>query len=193
MKTVLKPCRIHIDTETGGQTSGSVIFQIGAWCNLTEQTLDIKVSSESCRDLGLHFDKATLNWWEFQSPELFARVSSGTVPLPKALAALSTWLTSQVSLLAEETPVEIWMNSPSFDSEKILLPAYMKVTGGTDGRPWDFREERDFRTLVALASELGLPIYRKPIGAHDALVDATTQGKYVEHIFEILYAEMKGV
>lgn len=164
--------RISIDTETLGTSHGSVICQIAAYNIDTEASTTIYVDIADCAREGLLRDQSTLDWWKKQDPQIYLKVTSGKISLKDSLRALTNWIHQQ----STETPEEVWMNSPSFDSAKILEPAYA-VFGWQ--LPWGFRAERDFRTLRALSP---LRLYTPPLGAHDALVDAIAQGKFVKEI-----------
>ena len=162
--------RISLDTETLGITAGSMIAQIAA-VDIDNPSIffNVYLDISTQAALGLNLDKSTVDWWNLQDPAIKAKVFGGSASLSPSLTRLSIWLQQF------DTP-EIWMNSPDFDSGKILAPAYA-ACGQTI--PWAYYQERDFRTAKALgASYLNLH-YQKPIGAHDALVDAKQQGEYI--------------
>ena len=167
---------ISLDTETGGIQTGSVVYQIGAKCLNNGALFSVYISPASCLRAGLLMDVSTQEWWAKQDQEIRARVQGGTVSLQEALTQFTAWIDAQTWTRyagGENFPkLEVWMNSPSFDSEKILGPAY-KVCGWP-GVPWKYHQERDFRTLAAWYGD-----YQKPEGAHDALVDAIAQGDYI--------------
>lgn len=160
--------RISVDTETLGTTTKSVPLQISAvdvdnpssffnayvdWADLTKE--------------GFRVNGSTLRFWMKQPEEIRTKVFAGTVALPEILKGLAEFC---------KDATEVWMNSPSFDSEKILIPAYNHFKLPV---PWSFRDERDFRTLKALGFAYFDMPYQYPAGAHDALTDATAQAEYI--------------
>ena len=163
--------RLHIDTETLGISPGSVILQI-AVASEDGMIFEVRISKESCLAAGLTYDAATLDWWDKQDPVVRARVFSGKDSLALALFKFNEFLIDYRRHIDPHLPIEVWMNSPSFDSEKILKPA-LEAYGIQV--PWKYYEERDFRTAQAIFGG-----YTKPAGAHDALVDAVAQMEYVK-------------
>jgi len=116
----------------------------------------------TCQDVGLDVDASTLEWW-LRRDEDARSVLTGGDPLADALVDFRNWY-------REQEPDEIWANSPSFDCEQLEY-AYSAV-GLVE--PWEYHEERDFRTLRSL-----------PVGGdqdqegteHDALDDALHQAR----------------
>ena len=83
--------------------------------------------------------------------------------------------------------VNVWGNGSSFDNA-ILSGIYRKKSLKL---PWDFRNDRDVRTIVALAKDLRNFDARKSISssdyAHHALHDAKYQAAYVSAAFKAIY------
>lgn len=179
--TNLVPVVISVDTETGGNTAGSVIYQIAAVNHTTGADFNVYIDRHNCLVVGLHEDESTYKWWAEKPAELWERVTGGTTPLQDALDNFAGWIRKQRQ---GDAPIEVYMKSPSFDSEKILKPAY-EIFG--EALPWTFREERDFRTIEAVAAAAGMRAYEPPKDAHDALVDAKAQAVYVEMILSAVY------
>lgn len=163
--------RLHIDTETLGTSRGSVILQI-AVASEDGMMFNVGISKESCIASGLIYDQDTLDWWKKQDSAIRERVFSGKDSLQFAILKFNDFVVEYKEKINPELPLEIWMNSPSFDSEKILAPAFAICRKSL---PWKYSEERDFRTAKAIFGN-----YTYPTGAHDALVDAVAQMEYVK-------------
>jgi DNA polymerase III epsilon subunit-like protein len=153
--------RVMLDIETLGLEPGAAILSIGAVrfdAGQLGSTYTCSISLESCQDAGLDIDAGTLEWWLDQDDDAQDVLTGGT-DLEDALEHFTTWLGD---------PDEVWANSPSFDC-KILEHAYEAV-GLTV--PWNFYQERDYRTLSKLpvAPEIDHDGVK-----HDALDDAMHQ------------------
>jgi len=155
--------RVMVDIETLGLDVGSAILSIGAVRfapGRVNNRAEWSISLESCQEHGLEMDAGTLEWWLDQGEEA-NRVLSGGKDLETVLTAFAEWFGDAD---------EIWANSPSFDCE-ILEHAYSQV-GVVE--PWEFYQERDFRTLDSLS----VPPEMEQEGVeHDALADAVYQAK----------------
>lgn len=161
-----------IDIETLGTDPGAVIVSIGAvrfsvdgdgdgdGAAGIEDELFVSVDIESCQDHGLEIDANTLAWWLGQSAEARKQLSGGD-DLESALRELRAFV---------DDCDEVWANSPSFDLE-ILAEAYDRVGLSV---PWQFWQERDYRTCRAV---LEWPDREQEGTAHDALDDARFQAK----------------
>jgi len=155
--------RVMVDIETLGLEKGSAILSIGA-VRFSAETLsdgaEWSISLESCQEHGLEMDAGTLEWWLDQG-EMANRVLSGGQELETVLTQFAEWFGDAD---------EIWANSPSFDCE-MLEHAYTQV-GLVE--PWEFYQERDFRTLDSLSIA---PEMDQEGTEHDALADAVYQAK----------------
>jgi hypothetical protein len=141
---------LMIDIETMGNKSQSVI------CSLAAVEFDIntaqigrvfyeKVSIQSCLDIGLKVNGSTIEWWLGQSEVARKEILSGGKNITEVLFRFREFLEA----LGTEN-LQIWGNSPRFDLG-ILEDAYVATKHSI---PWNFRLERDLRTLVAFAPEL---------------------------------------
>lgn len=157
--------RVMLDLETLGTDPGAAIVSIGAVRFDTSglgETFHRSISIESAIAAGLAVDGETLEWWLDQDPQA-QQVLAGGQDLAGALVDFRDFYGD-----AEE----VWAFSPTFDCT-ILSAAYDAVDLE---RPWNYRAERDARTLAAL-----------PIAAdvehdgtvHDALDDARHQARMV--------------
>jgi len=153
--------RVMVDIETLGLEPGCVVLSIGAVRfgagELGDQFYR-SISRVSCEAAGLTVDDGTVEWWQDQSEEA-REVLTGGDDLEDVLAEFTEWISGAD---------EVWANSPSFDCD--VLVAAGKAVGVP--MPWEYYEERDFRTLADLAiapdvEHLGVE--------HDALNDAQHQ------------------
>jgi exodeoxyribonuclease VIII len=159
--------KIMLDLETLGTRPGCAISQIAAVDDAgAEFSRYVKWTTER----GFTIDAGTLLWWQGKPKALAVQVAAQThsaVPVEQALGELAAWI-------GMARPIEVWANSPSFDCE-ILREACRKV--GVEC-PWTFRDERDFRTAVAIAELCPDRRGIEAVGrtdAHDALWDARAQ------------------
>lgn len=155
------PDRVMVDIETLGTEPGAAILSIGA-VRFNARGLGDQfyrsIDRQSCGAAGLHVDDGTLEWWTDQSEEA-REVLDGGEELDDVLSDFARWF---------DTADEIWANSPSFDCE--LLEAAYEAVDLVE--PWEFYQERDFRTLKALPIA---PEIEQDGTEHDALDDAKHQ------------------
>lgn len=165
--TISKPKRVMVDIETLGLEPGAAILSIGAVA-FSESGLGdefyAEISLESCQENGLEIDADTLTWWLDQDGSV-TDILTGSEPLPRVLSQFGTWYRTHDF-------DEIWANSPSFDCEHLEV-AFEKV--GID-EPWEFRDERDVRTLRSLPGSVDVDMDGDE---HDALDDAKYQARIV--------------
>lgn len=173
---------IMIDLETLGRKPGCAILSIGAVkfdLNDPDTPIDeldkyhVAISPDS--GAGLVCDPETVAWW-LHPDRHDARVALGKVPqadLSSALQGLTDW--------AFDNSPKIhgwWGNSAAFDLG-ILAAAYQHV--GVE-QPWQFWEERCFRTLKACFN-----VTKKEVRgvAHSALDDAITQTEILRALYAL--------
>lgn len=159
---------IMLDLETLGTQPGCVVLSIGA------VEFDLKgitgsfhahIDVKSSHKAGLTVDPSTVMWWLDQSKEAQnALLCAETVSLQDALEAFSDTF--------EWDNTQIWANGAAFDFP--ILEAAYRVTGCAV--PWQFWNQRDYRTLKGLVSKEVFNSLRVPPDvAHDALADAKSQ------------------
>lgn len=182
------PINIMIDLETLGTKPGCKILSISAVTfnaaqyrgNYGRDSFDAAVMI-SLQDQ-LKTDQSTLDWWQKQSKEAYDAVfnNSKAIRLTSALEIFSSWLTAFVDEGC--TPI-LWGNGASFDCP-VLAEAY-RIYGYEV--PWNFRNERCYRTLLA---EFGHLINKPEFEGvkHNSLADATYQANVAELIFKELRA-----
>ena len=167
---------IVLDLETLGTEPGCPILSIGA-CAFD---LECDILSVFYRKLHLAYqptDKIsvdTLKWWMEQdrAAQAAAWIEGKDAEICYAAIQLFWIWVDSVRKSAGEDGITIWGNSSSFDKE--ILRAACKHCG-VDA-PWNFREDRDFRTLRALYKDkvpeptfLGLRHHAKYDAIHEAV------------------------
>jgi hypothetical protein len=167
--------RVMVDTETLGIDLGSAILSIGAvrfGIDGLGEEFYREISLESCQEAGLEIDADTLEWWLTQD-DAVADVLTGGESLYEILAQFGSWYQAHDF-------DEIWANSPSFDCEQ--LEVAFDAVGLTE--PWEFRDERDVRTLRSLPCAVEIEMDRDE---HDALNDAKYQARIVSETIRSLH------
>lgn len=173
---------IMLDLETLGTGPGCTVLSIGAVAFTIDgcgsQFYKV-VDRQSCRDAGLTEDPSTLQWWGKPSEEarrVLAEASSGPemlgrvagmgkrgVPLWRALDAFADFVDS-----CGGGVVQVWGNGADFDNA--ILGFCYRAAGRP--LPWQFRNNRCYRTLRALTGNR--KVHRHGTH-HNALDDANTQ------------------
>lgn len=171
-----------VDLETLGTTGDSVIMSIAAVpFNIEKGTTDepfyANVSIQSCLDHGLTVEGSTIAWWMQQEDEPIRRLFEGTSYL------LGTALADLSAKFALYENLKVWGNSARFDLG-ILENAYKKAELKV---PWEFRNERDVRTLVSFIPEIKKEM--KFVGTpHNAVDDCLHQIRYCSAIWNEIKA-----
>jgi len=142
---------VMLDLETLGNKSNSALLSIGA----VEFNIEYKktgrefykvIDLQSCLDVGLKINASTFYWWLQQNQSARDAVCvEQKFKLNNVLQMFSTWLNDCID------GVNVWGNGVRFDIG-ILEDAY--VACGYEKMPWNFRSERDVRTLVAFTPEI---------------------------------------
>lgn len=165
-----------IDIETLGVVSGSVIVSVGAvkfdiergeYGPYFYQIVDI----DSCLKRGLKVSGSTIKWWLKNSEEARNEVAQQGNDLKEVLKDLS--------LFIEKDDI-VWSNGVRFDIA-LLEDAYAACELDV---PWNFRNERDVRTLVSFAPGVKDRCIKENNGIeHNALEDCKLQIKYCTEIY----------
>ena len=169
-----------VDLETMGNTSNSVICSIGAVefdINTGETSREFyrKVDIQSCLHRKLIVNGDTIEWWLMQSEAARMKIAVGDgMNIAQALHEFKLFLEE----LGANT-VQIWGNSARFDMG-ILEDAY-RACGLKE--PWNFRCERDVRTLVSFAPAVK-EHYPKTGVEHDPIDDCKYQIGYCTAIWQ---------
>lgn len=160
--------QIVVDLETLSARPNSCIVSIGAVAftlqdGITEEFL-INVDPMSCKNLGLHISKETVDWWSTQPKEAIESWKKDPVPLDVALEKFNDFY--------GPTSVPIWGNGSSFDIT-ILESAYIALNDSKTDIPWKFWDIYDLRTLTNI---LGRKLVKTGIN-HNALHDSIAEAK----------------
>lgn len=170
---------VMIDLETMGTRPNAPVIAIGAVTfdsrkMVLGERFYCNVDLASSVALGSIIDPGTVMWWMGQSDE--ARKSlTKSKPLQVALAlqTFAEWLDRNA---IEKRSRKVWGNAPSFDCT-LLSEHFRKASMDV---PWEFWNERDFRTFRNLWPNVELDERKGTY--HNALDDAEHQ---VNHIFKI--------
>ena len=174
---------VMVDIETMSTRSNAAVISIGAVKFNPEGTPGVlgdsadseyhdfytAVDLQSCIDLGMRVDGATVMWWLGQSDK--ARLREGAVSISAALNELMIWF--------GPNSLPTWGNGAAFDCV-VLRNAYL-ATGVYP--PWRYTDERCYRTLRSVFPAIE---YVPPTLAHDALEDARAQATHCQKLFQQL-------
>lgn len=174
-----------LDFETLGTGTNSVVLSIGAVKFepnvLTESGEDkfyVRVDPEDCQRYGLVIDAGTVMWWlkhdRAMARDILLTENVNIIPLDDAIEGFCQWWA------ASPVPTAIWSNGASFDI--MIMRNLLRVTNHKC--PWEFWEERCFRTLKSLVQP------RKVPPAHHALDDAMDQAHQVQGILQTLGVQL---
>ena len=123
-------------------------------------------------DRGRVIEADTLIYWMSQPDAAREKIVECASQDPEEIQALLVNFTTMFNALTDGKPYELYGNSPSFDCTK--LKSLFNDWGFE--APWDFRKERDLRTLCALAGINPKAVPHVPgFIAHDALSDCLQQ------------------
>lgn len=168
---------LMLDLETLGQGTGSVIisiaavpfFKSGENYNQYRQCFHQNIAIQSCLDVGLKIDPATLHWW-IQKSSLFIKLQENTAMLHEGLMELELFIKTHCT---EE--VRVWGRGPSFDNA-ILRDAYSRFNMEL---PWLFYKERCVRTYLCGYEDLLKKHLPFEGNVHDPVDDAIHQIKSI--------------
>ncbi|EOF2948151.1 3'-5' exonuclease [Citrobacter freundii] len=179
---------LMIDLETMDNKPTAAITAIGAVLFNPEtgeigETFYRRVSLASSVDYDCTMGADTVLWWLRQSSEARSEmINDANCPLDTAISDLFHF----ISELTDAHHLQVWGNGASFDNV-ILRHAANKV--GLLSPMWNYWNDRDVRTVNALAKDLGLNIKNiiKFEGTpHHALYDAIHQAKLVSYVWTYL-------
>ena len=169
---------IVIDIETLGNCSNSIIASIAAikFDIKTGETFDEfykVIDIQSCIDLGMKSMGSTILWWLQNSQESRNELcSKDSVSLQQALNDFSSFCDKEYF---------IWTESPRFDLG-IMRDAYDNVRMNI---PWDFRKERDIRTIVGLKPDIK-DKYKNLGILHNPVDDCKREIKYLVETYNCI-------
>lgn len=184
---------LMIDLETWGLYPGSAIRSIGAVAfYMQDYTIDLftpsfycNVDLDSCRALDMFVDPATEKWWSEQSPE--ARTAFDT-PSPISIWSAFEQFNEWLPKIFPDGTEEVWSHGASFD---IPLLRDVERRIGKGKLHWNYRRERDTRTMLMLASVINMEetmkIFEQQYGtSHNALHDAIKQAQQMQQCWDII-------
>lgn len=178
---------IMLDIETMGNTSRSAITSIGAvQFDINTGAIGNKfyqrVSLQSCVDIGLVMNADTVLWWLKQNEKArMELVNQPGEPNPPDIATVLSKFAEYMKICGGKECF-VWGNSARFDCG-IMSDAYTAVK---QRLPWDFRNERCLRTLVAFNPKIK---ETTPFEGtmHNALDDCMHQIKYCVRTWRSLH------
>lgn len=173
---ILDARQVMLDIETWGTGSYAAIISIGAVKfsleGLPDERFYVAVNPASSAKAGMRIEADCLaKFWmkPKQRAALDKWLEQPKVDLAEALLAFSQWYGP------DSFPT--WSKGASFDL--VIVSNAFQLIGET--RPWGYPEERCFRTLAAMFSDV-VPEPAREGTAHDALDDAVHQTKWLRAI-----------
>ena len=187
---------LMIDIKTLGTSRNAAIFSIGA-AFFDPDSGDISAEIYILVDWvdglnnGAVIDPSTLKFWLKQSVDARSELLSNEGERLSELNALDT-LTSFIEKHGVMERVYVWAKSPSFDCS--LIRDMFNRIGLVDNAEylWRFWNERDVRTVEALAKQLNVPLpYTKTDVTHHALEDVRGQIRNVSTVISAIHGAME--
>jgi len=170
--------QVIVDLETLSTRSNAVITSIGAVAfTINDGILGeffINVDPITCKDVGMHIDKETVEWWQQQPAEARESWQKNPVPLDEALDKFARFY--------GEESIPIWGNGANFDV--VILENAFIHSGWTANRPGNFKfpwKFWDIYCLRTLTNVLGRKVEKTGIN-HNALHDAMAEAKVLLEI-----------
>lgn len=137
---------VMVDLETAGNSSNAAIISVGlVKFNFHSNKMDIHkfgVNLQSCIRLGMQIEPDTFLWWLKQNDKARETLIEDSDTGNSILLVLDA-----ISRVIGKNDI-VWAKSPRFDLG-ILHTAY-KLAGKEI--PWNFRNERDVRTITSLSN-----------------------------------------
>lgn len=161
---------VMIDLETLSTEHNACITSIGAVEFTNTKILSsfkVNVSPESCKEVGLHISKDTVEWWSKQSKEAIQAWRTDPRSIHEALSMFEEWYGNK--------SMWTWGFGANFDI--IIMESAFTAVGKKE--PWKYTDVMCLRTLRNMT---GQDIPRMEGVHHDALADATNQAKYLQGI-----------
>lgn len=171
----MKYPQVMIDLETMSARSNASICSIGAVkFNQTEiiSTFYCTIDIKTCKEVGLHIDMDTVEWWSKQNKEALRELRRNNITLIEALDKFDEWFGSK--------SLPIWGNGAAFDN--VIMDNAYKALGRKI--PWSYWDDRCYRTAKAMFD--WIPEDARQGVYHNSLDDAMHQTK---HLMKILGGE----
>lgn len=180
---------IHIvlDLETLSTYEDAAILQIGCCIpefsrkyvpkDVAPEFVTTISFQETIFNTAFHIDDDTEKWWSEQSEAARSSVFAGEATHYQAFNRFIDWVNS---LKSGGHDVAVWGNGSDFDN-RLLAYSITKILG-KDAIPWNFRNNRDLRTLKALYP---VTIEDSPDEIkHTALGDARYEARLIQAIYD---------
>ena len=176
---------VSLDIETMARDPKAIVISIGACTQDAHFHCYLNFKEQLALNRLLEAD--TLAWHMENHSDLFTQQLVAILRVDEILfnifKGLKRWFIHNNLM---ETNCQVWMNSPSFDS--VILSNLAEQANFP--LPWIYKQERDLRTLKALAEDKAPYKYahlpNPPDNAHDALVDAKYQLEIISQCKRIL-------
>lgn len=175
---------IMVDIETLGTSPGDVILSVAAVVfnmktGITGEKFFATIDLDSSLRDGFNIDAETLTWWLKHPKETMASNLEGGQSVLDVLTDLETFFNKYPTFT-------VWGNSNRLDLG--LLAAYFKKYD--IALPWDFRLERDVRTLVSFAPEVKEKMVFEGT-SHNPIDDCLHQIKYCTAIHNKFFEKVQ--
>ena len=164
---------VMLDLETMGNGPQAAIVAIGAVeFDIPTQRIGERfyavVDLESAVAAGGEMDASTVLWWMKQGDAARGAFEEGGEPIVEALRRFSVWMEGR----GPREDLRVWGNGAGFDNV-VLSSAYRRIGMR---QPWQFRNDRCYRTVKALRPEVKMD----RIGTHhNAVDDAESQARHL--------------
>lgn len=172
---------IMVDIETLGTRSDTAFISIGAVAfdplvsfvpKSGPFTFYRNVEAQSCIDVGMRVDGATIMWW-FTKDDAARKALTNPAPesVTQVLAAFRLWYKTHVTRYKSS----VWSHGATFDLP-IISEAYARLGHKP---PWEFWDCKDTRTVFGLAGQK-MPNADFRGGGHNALNDSIAQAEHLQ-------------
>jgi len=165
---------LMLDLETMGVKPNAAIAAIGAvFFDIETRTISngfyIQIDlASSVKYGGGKIDPETVIWWMQQGEDARAQITAGDCSINVALNEFRLYIESNSSV----ENVRVWGNGAAFDNV-VLRSAYEALCIRA---PWDFRNDRCYRTIKAMHPEVTIPFEGT---RHHAIHDARHQARHL--------------
>lgn len=169
---------IMLDLETLSTRSHAVIIAIGAVlinvrANEIESEFYMRINLDSAVGGGGDVDGSTIEWWLDQARAARNELIGNTTSLHEALAGFDGWMENNYT-----KEMGVWGNGAAADNvwlRNAFTKAGMEV-------PWNFRQDRCYRTLNTLHKNIAKDETLRENVSHNALHDARRQALHLSKI-----------
>jgi hypothetical protein len=167
---------VMVDLETMSTQTNPAILTVAAIHFDKDNILGdftANVDLQSCIDVGLTIDAATIIWWMHQRAKARKGMFIDPSPIKTVLQAFTEWLPG-----TKITPPSIWGNGAVSDC--VWLKEAYRACGLE--KPWSYKNEMCYRTVTSLYPDI--EIARVGV-AHNALDDCYNQIRLLQKIINL--------